>query len=118
MFRLSAKKISAASALLLCAGLAQAQTEPVSPLTAAPTSVALTYSLATDTPGAGQARSADAAMVSSGMSMNAIGGLHPLVGDLLKGRVKSRDDVTNGARLARLSSTNRYVAAFQIGTAR
>ena len=54
MFRLSAKKIClAASALLLCAGFAQAQTsEPVTPLTAAPTSVSLTYSLANDSPGA------------------------------------------------------------------
>ena len=43
MFRLSANKISlAASALLLCAGFAQAAT-PVSPLTASPTSVALTF---------------------------------------------------------------------------
>jgi uncharacterized protein (TIGR03437 family) len=43
MFRLSANKISlAASALLLCAGFAQAAT-PVSPLTATPTSVALTF---------------------------------------------------------------------------
>jgi len=44
MFRLSANKISlAASALLLCAGFVQAQTTPVSPLTATPTSVALTF---------------------------------------------------------------------------
>ena len=42
MFRLSANKISlAASALLLCAGFAQAQT--ASPLTATPTTVSLTF---------------------------------------------------------------------------
>lgn len=56
MFRLSASRFSlAASALLLCAGLAQAQTEPASPLTAtwtvAPSAVPLTYNLSTDTPG-------------------------------------------------------------------
>lgn len=56
MFRLSARKISlAASALLLCAGFAQAQTEPASPLTAtwttAPSAVALTYNLFNDTAG-------------------------------------------------------------------
>ncbi len=46
MFRLSANKISlAASTLLLCAGFAQAQTEPVSPLAAAPTSVTISYTL-------------------------------------------------------------------------
>jgi uncharacterized protein (TIGR03437 family) len=48
MFRLSAIKISlAASALLLCAGFAQAQTttEPVSPLAALPTSVNIAYTL-------------------------------------------------------------------------
>lgn len=46
MFRLSARKISlAASALLLCAGFAQAQTEPASPLTAAPASVSIAYTL-------------------------------------------------------------------------
>jgi uncharacterized protein (TIGR03437 family) len=47
MFRLSANKISlAASALLLCAGFAQAQTtEPVSPLAAAPTSVSVAFTL-------------------------------------------------------------------------
>ena len=51
MFKFSANKISlAASALLLCAGFAQAQT-PVSPLTAAPTSVSISYSLATSTAG-------------------------------------------------------------------
>jgi uncharacterized protein (TIGR03437 family) len=51
MFRLSAKKISlAASALLLCAGFAQAATL-VSPLTATPTSVALTFAKPS-TPGA------------------------------------------------------------------
>jgi uncharacterized protein (TIGR03437 family) len=87
MFRLSAKKISlAASALLLCAGLAQAQTEPVSPLTAAPTSVALTYSLATDTPGsavsvtittaatAGNAFVIDPSSVPSWLSLNPMTG--------------------------------------------
>src|SRR5580704_3679919 len=51
MFRLSANKISlAASALLLCAGFVQAAT-PVSPLTATPTSVALTFAKPS-TPGA------------------------------------------------------------------
>jgi uncharacterized protein (TIGR03437 family) len=54
MFRLSAKKISvAASALILCAGLAQAQIEPATPLTAtwanSPAAVALSYNLSTDT---------------------------------------------------------------------
>jgi uncharacterized protein (TIGR03437 family) len=52
MFRLSAHRISlAAFALLLGAGLAQAQT-PVTPLTAAPTSVSISYSLQTSTAGA------------------------------------------------------------------
>jgi uncharacterized protein (TIGR03437 family) len=52
MFRLSAIKISlAASALMLCAGFAQAQTMPASPLTASPTSVGIGYS---GTPGAAQ----------------------------------------------------------------
>lgn len=56
MFRLSRNKISlAASALLLCAGLAQAQQEPASPITAtwssSPSAVALTYNLSTDTAG-------------------------------------------------------------------
>jgi uncharacterized protein (TIGR03437 family) len=51
MFKSSANKIFlAASALLLCAGFAQAQT-PASPLTAAPTSVSVSYSLATSTAG-------------------------------------------------------------------
>jgi uncharacterized protein (TIGR03437 family) len=46
MFKLSAKKILlAASALVMCAGFAQAQTPPVSPLKAAPTSVSLTFTL-------------------------------------------------------------------------
>jgi uncharacterized protein (TIGR03437 family) len=46
MFKFSANKILlASSALLLCAGLAQAQTEPVSPATAAPTSVSIQYQL-------------------------------------------------------------------------
>jgi uncharacterized protein (TIGR03437 family) len=46
MFRLSTKKISlAASALLLCAGFAQAQTTPVSPLTPTPTSVSISFTL-------------------------------------------------------------------------
>jgi uncharacterized protein (TIGR03437 family) len=46
MFRLSANKIPlAASALLLCAGFAQAQTPPVSPLTAAPTTVGVSYQI-------------------------------------------------------------------------
>jgi uncharacterized protein (TIGR03437 family) len=50
MLRISASKISlAASALLLCAGLAQSQTEPVSPLTAtwtnSPAAVGLTFNL-------------------------------------------------------------------------
>lgn len=53
MFRLSANKISlAASALLLCAGFVQAATAPVvSPLTASPTSVGLTFAKPS-TPGA------------------------------------------------------------------
>lgn len=52
MFKLSANKVPlAASALLLCAGFAQAQTPPASPLTAAPTSVAIGFS---GTPGAAQ----------------------------------------------------------------
>lgn len=51
MFRLSAPKIAlAASALLLCAGFAQAQ-ESASPLTATPNSLSLSYSLANDTAG-------------------------------------------------------------------
>lgn len=46
MFRVSAIKISlAASALLLCAGLAQAQTIPGTPLTAAPASVSIAFTL-------------------------------------------------------------------------
>jgi len=46
MFRISACKISvAASALLLCAGLAQAQTIPASPLKATPTSVSIGFTL-------------------------------------------------------------------------
>ncbi len=46
MFRISADKISlAASALLLCAAFAQAQTIPGSPLTAAPASAAITFAL-------------------------------------------------------------------------
>jgi uncharacterized protein (TIGR03437 family) len=54
MFRLSAKKIFlAASALILGAGLAQAQGEPASPLTAtwtnSPAAVALSYNVSTDT---------------------------------------------------------------------
>jgi hypothetical protein len=55
MFRLSACKVSAAaSALLLCAGLAQAQTtEPTSPLSAtwtnSPAAVQQTYNLSNDT---------------------------------------------------------------------
>jgi len=54
MFRLSANKISlAASALLLCAGLAQAQTPPATPLSAtwtnSPAAVALSYNLSSDT---------------------------------------------------------------------
>lgn len=57
MSRFSRSKISlAASALLLCAGFAQAQTEPASPITAAwtssPSAVGLTYNASTDTPGA------------------------------------------------------------------
>jgi uncharacterized protein (TIGR03437 family) len=48
MLKLSANKIFlAASALLLCAGFVQAQTEMVTPLTAAPTSVAISYQLPT-----------------------------------------------------------------------
>jgi uncharacterized protein (TIGR03437 family) len=51
MFKPSANKIFlAASALLMCAGYVQAQT-PASPLTAAPTSVSVSYSLATSTAG-------------------------------------------------------------------
>jgi uncharacterized protein (TIGR03437 family) len=54
MFRLTAKKFSvAASALFLCAGLAHAQTEPTTPLSAtwatSPAAVALTYNLSGDT---------------------------------------------------------------------
>jgi uncharacterized protein (TIGR03437 family) len=46
MSKLSANKILlATSALLLCAGFAQAQAPPVSPLTAAPTSVSITFAL-------------------------------------------------------------------------
>jgi len=46
MFKLSANKILlAASALLICAGLAQAVNPPVSPLTATPSSVAITFTL-------------------------------------------------------------------------
>jgi len=46
MFKFSANKILlASSALLLCAGFAQAQTEPVSPVTASPTSVSVQYQL-------------------------------------------------------------------------
>lgn len=48
MFKLSANKISlAASALLLCAASAQAQTEAASPVLAAPSSVAIAYQLPT-----------------------------------------------------------------------
>jgi uncharacterized protein (TIGR03437 family) len=51
MFRISTCKISvAAFALLLCAGLAQAQTVPASPLTASPTSVSIGFTLPS-TPG-------------------------------------------------------------------
>lgn len=51
MFKFSASQISlAASALLLCAGLAQAQTVPGSPLTAAPASVSINFALPS-TPG-------------------------------------------------------------------
>jgi uncharacterized protein (TIGR03437 family) len=54
MFRFSANKISlAASALLLCAGFAQAQTPPASPLTATPSSVGIGFTLPT-TQGAAQ----------------------------------------------------------------
>lgn len=46
MFRISTSKIVvAASALLLCAGIAQAQTLPASPLTASPTSVSIGFTL-------------------------------------------------------------------------
>jgi len=46
MFKFSANQILlASSALLLCAGFAQAQTEPVSPATAAPTSVDIQFQL-------------------------------------------------------------------------
>ena len=55
MFRLSANKIFlAASALLLCAGFAQAQTSPGSPLTASPASVSISFALP-NTPGGQQA---------------------------------------------------------------
>jgi len=55
MFKLSANKISlAASALVLCAGFAQAQTLPGSPLTAAPASVSIGFTLPS-TAGAAQA---------------------------------------------------------------
>lgn len=57
MFRLSANEIAlASSALLLCAGLAQAQTPPASPLTAAPTSVSIGFTLPS-TAGAAQSTS-------------------------------------------------------------
>jgi uncharacterized protein (TIGR03437 family) len=52
MLKSSANKVFiAASALLMCAGFAQAQSTPASPLTAAPTSVSVSYSLATSTAG-------------------------------------------------------------------
>src|SRR5580693_9865497 len=55
MFKVSPNKIAlAASALLLCAGLAQATTPPGSPLTAAPASVSISFALPS-TPGTAEA---------------------------------------------------------------
>lgn len=45
MFRFSASKISLALSALLCAGFAQAQSTPVSPLVASPTSVSVNFTL-------------------------------------------------------------------------